>query len=449
MKTRKATLAVLFLLLATAASVFLPATFPPQARRMTFIFVLSALFWAFEIIPLHGTALLVVVLEILILGPWAPPGKSVSYEVFLAPLASPVIILFLGGFMLAAALRKFGVDQVLAHHLIAAFGRRPFRMMFGFMATTAFFALWMSGTATAAMMFAMIGPLLVQLDEDDLFRKALVLAIPFGARVGALGTPVGTPPNAIAVGVLQERGIEVSFSSWMMMGLPLALVILAVSAAVLYFMFPAKRATIDFKLPENRILTARGKLTIAIGLGMALLWLTSSLHGIPDALVALIGVTLFVGLGLLDRDDLKRIDWDILILMWGGLALGEGIQVSGLAERVVGLPLFTGGGPYTLAVFCLLAMFVSTFMSNTTSANLLIPLAASFPSASPLVLPIAVALACSFDIPLPISSPPNALAFATKAITVRDMLKAGTPIAIAAIALIIFGSRHAIRFAFG
>ncbi len=439
---RRFYLAFIALLAAAGAYWWLPASCPEGARRMAAIFLIAAFFWATEAIPLHATSFLVVLLEIIFL-----PGTD--YRVFLNPFAQPVIFLFLGGFIMAAALHKYDLDRELAERLLRVFGASPFRLMMGFMLISAFFAFWMSATATTAMMLVLIHPLLEKMDADDPFRKALVLAIPFGARIGGVCTPVGTPPNAIAVGILEEKGIHLGFLSWMAMGVPLALVILAVSSLVLYILFKPRRTGAYFTIPPDLPVSGKGRWVFAIASVTIALWLTSGLHHIPEAVVSLGAAAVFFGSNLLDRTDLKRIDWDILILMWGGLALGEGMEVTGLTTWLVGSPLFAGEGFVLLAGLCLLAMALSTFMSNTAAANLLIPIVASMPGANPVLFVVAVALACSFDIPLPISSPPNALAFSTKAISVKDMLRAGIPITLVAIALIIFGAPFVMRMAFG
>ena len=445
--TKRNSLAAVSLVIAGSAYFFLPASCPQAARRMAFIFVIAAFFWAFEIVPLHATSFFVILLEILLLTKRG--GTDLDYQVFLIPFSNPIIFLFLGGFTLAAALHKYQLDRELAERLLSIFGKNPFWVMLGFMMTTAFFAFWMSATATTAMMLILIAPLLSQTEADDPFRKALVLSIPFGARIGGLCTPIGTPPNAIAVGILQEQGIHLSFLSWMAMGVPLAFIILVVSSLVLYGLFRPHQEEMSFVFPKEEPVEAKGKIVFAIGLLTVGLWLTSGLHKIPEAVVSLLAVALFFGLNLLDRHDLKRIDWDILILMWGGLALGEGMELSGLTTWIVGSPLFAQSGIYLLAALCLLAMGISTFMSNTAAANLLIPLAVSIPGENPVFLAVAVALSCSFDVPLPISSPPNAMAFSTGVVSVKDMLKAGIPITLVAITLIIFGSRFIMGIVFG
>jgi solute carrier family 13 (sodium-dependent dicarboxylate transporter), member 2/3/5 len=418
---------------------------------MAAIFVMAALLWGTELIPLHATSLFVILLEIILLS--SPRGflgsADVDYEVFLSPFSQPVIFLFLGGFVMAAALHKYDLDKEIAERLLNVFGKNSFRLLMGFMMTSALFAFWMSATATTAMMLILIRPFLSQIDVSDPFRKALVLAVPFGARIGGLCTPVGTPPNAIAVGILEEKGIHLAFLSWMAMGIPLAMIVLVVSALVLFVLFKPHRKNASFTVPAEGSVSPKGRIVFAIAVVTILLWLTSGLHDIPEAVVALGAVALFFGSNLLDRGDLKLIDWDILILMWGGLALGEGMAVTGLTAWIVSSPLFAGQGLALIAALCLFAMGLSTFMSNTAAANLLIPLAVNIPGENPVLLAVAVALACSFDVPLPISSPPNAMAFSTGVISVRDMLKAGIPITMVAITLIIFGSRFMMGMAFG
>lgn len=403
------------------------------ARRMVAIFTGAAIFWAFEVLPLHATSLLVIALQTILL-------KN-HWRLFLSSFSNPVIFLFFGGFCLAVAVRKYKLDHVLVRRLVKAFGTHPFWILAGFMSTSAFFALWMSNTATTAMMLAVIAPLLTQMDHNDPYRKALVLGIPFAARAGSLGTPVGTPPNALAVGFLAEQGHSISFLSWMRMGVPLGILILITSCVILYLSHRPQQKRFFLHVAEREPVPQKAKWVVLISLATMMLWMTSGIHGVPEAVVALTAGALLFGSRLLDQDDLKKIDWDILILMWGGLALGEGIEASGLAMTFFSLPWLNHQGIALVAVLCVTAMLISTFMSNTTAASLLIPVAAGLAPMDNTVLIIAVALSCSFDIPLPVSSPPNALAFSTRVITVKDMLKAGIPVALLAVALIILGSK--------
>lgn len=439
------------IIIATIIYLVLPDTCPEAARRTAFIFVFAALFWALEIIPLYATSLVVVVgLILLTATPGGPLGfDSKGYIEFLIPFSSPVIMLFFGGFIIAEAMHKYSIDRKLAKRLIKLFGKNPLMILLGFMLTTAFLSMWMSNTATTAMMLVLIGPLLLQMDKDDPFKKALVLAIPFGANIGGVGTPVGTPPNAIAMGILADNNINVSFLDWMLMAVPLVILLLVITCLILYLFFKPKEKELLLELAPVQKMGWKARGVIIISLLTIFLWLTSNIHHTPEALVALIAAGLFFALGLLNKEDIKHIDWDILVLMWGGLALGLGMEISGLTKWIVDLPIFGHHGIVLLALFCILGLLLSTFMSNTAAANLIIPIAISIPGENPIFLAVAVALSCAFAMALPISTPPNAMAFSTDVINSQDMIKTGTIISLLAVFLVIIGANHIIGFVFG
>ncbi len=414
----------------------LPPDCPEPARRTAAVFVLSAFFWAFEVIPLFATSLLIIPLLIILLP--EPAGGS-GFQTFLLPLSNPVIMLFLGGFVLARMVQKYQLDKILMGRLMPYFGDRPYRILCGFIAVTAFVSLWMSHTASTALMLVIAFPVIAALDADDPFKKALVLAIPFAANIGGIGTPVGTPPNAIAVGLLAERGISVNFLSWMIMAVPLAVILLFWASLVLYRMFPPKHKRLVIAIEKPAALSGRAKGAVAIAFFTIGMWLTTGWHHVPESVVSLIAVGAFAALGFLHREDLGHIHWDILILMWGGLALGKAVETSGMGEWVVSLPLFSQQGFALVAAICIITVVLSIFISNTATANLMIPLVLSIPGESPLLLAVMVALASSFDMVLPISTPSNALAFSTNAISARDMFRSGAVIIVVAIALLLAG----------
>lgn len=420
----------------------LPADCPELARRTACIFILAACFWAFEIIPLYATSLLVV----LLLTFWLPgiSGEikpSHTYEIFLSLFAHPIIILFLGGFVLAAMIRKYLIDQMMVSHLLKLFGEKPFWIMLGFMVSTAFLSFWMSHTAATALMLGLIHPILSNLSEKDLFRKALVLSIPFAANIGGIGTPVGTPPNAIAVGMLADQGMKIDFLSWMMMAVPLVVILLLVASFILILMFPPKKDSLYHFEPKIAKLDLKAKTAFFIFILTIALWVTSDWHGFSESMVALLSVGLFAGLQLMDKEDLNQIHWDVLILMWGGFALGKAIHLSGLGEWVVSMPLFRHEGFWLVAAFGVFTSLISMVISNTATANLIIPLVISLPipNQEKLIITIVVALSCSFDMVLPISTPSNALAFSTNVITASEMFRSGLIIVILAMILLLAG----------
>ena len=429
----------------------LPEATPEAARRTAFIFVFAAAFWSMEIIPLYATSMVVVLLNVFLL---ARPGGVLDmddsgYQTFLVPFASPVIMLFFGGFVLAAVMHKYALDRLIARYLVRWFGKKPFQVMCGMMLTTAFLSMWMSNTATAAMMIGLVRPLCEQLDEDDPFRTGLVLSIPFGANLGGIATPVGTPPNAIALGILSQHDIHLNFLDWMKMALPLSLVLMAVAAGVLHFLFRPKHREVNLEIEAGRPLDRKAKGVIVIALLTVVLWLTSGQHGIPEALVGLLAAGLYAATNLMDKDDFKNLEWDVLILMWGGLALGRGMEISGLSEWVVDLPIFEFSGVVLVAVATLAALLMSTVMSNTATATLMIPIMIAIPASNPIVLAINVALACSFAMALPVSTPPNAIAFASRMIRSQDMLRSGAIISLISWLMLLPGYHVMLSFAFG
>lgn len=443
--------AVVSVFLASVVYFVLPGDLAEPARRMAFIFVFAALFWALEIVPLYTTSLMVVVLEILML--CRPDGvmgmDKNGYTLFLVPFGSPIIMLFFGGLTMAVALNKYGIDQLVARKLLRMFGRSPYWIMFGFMVASAFLSMWMSNTATTAMMIAMVIPLLKQIDEGDPFRTGLVLSIPFAANIGGIATPVGTPPNAIVIGFLADQGIHLSFLSWMLMALPLAMLLLVGASFLLYSMYKPKLKSIELQLDVSHETDRKMVLVGLIAVGTIFLWLSSGLHKLPAGVVALLAVGLLYTFSLLDKNDLKMVGWDVLVLMWGGLALGKGLSATGLTDWIVGLPLFDQQGILLVVVFCVLAVVFSTFMSNTATANLLIPIVMVIPSGDSLVLAITIALCCSVAMALPISTPPNAIAFSTDVIHVRDMIRTGALISIASTIAVLIGFGFVIKKVFG
>lgn len=424
------------------------SSMPREHVYMTGIFVLAAFLWVTEALPLFATALLVVGLEIILLanpGGWSGLGfegiPSPDYRIFLAPAADPIIILFFGGFLLARAAVKTGVDQALAGVILRLFRGRPRLVLLGLMLVTAMFSMFMSNTATTAMMITLVLPMLAQLPEGDRFRKALVLAIPFAANIGGMGTPISSPPNAVAVGFLTSAGYQISFLDWMLVAVPLAAVLLLVAWLLLWKFFRPGAADFHLESSAHKI-DGRGLYVLVVLTATVGLWLTDQVHGLPSAVVALLPAVAFTATGLLDRRDVNSLEWNILILIAGGVALGVGMQQTGLDQALVAaVPV---GGGLLLGALVLTTLLLSTFMSNTAAANLLLPIGISFAAATgaaagpgAVQLGFSIALAASVSMALPVSTPPNAIAYATGEITGRDFALAGIIIGLLAALLIV------------
>ena len=315
---------------------------PRQAVLMSSIFVLAGLLWVTEALPLFATALVIISLEIILIsnpGEWVglgnQNGPNPDYRIFLNPLADPVIILFLGGFILAQASVKEGIDKALASNILKMFGNKPRTVMLGLMVITGIFSMWMSNTATTAMMITLTVPLMAQIPSYDPFRKGLVLCIPFAANIGGLGTPIASPPNAVAMGFLKNVGIDISFLEWMMVALPLVIVMLLFSWLLLWVLYKPKDTFILSS--EHHQIDSRGVYVIVIFSLTILLWLADTWHGLPTAVVALVPVVGFTTTGIIRRSDINALEWHILILIAGGIALGLGLNLTGLDLIIVDL----------------------------------------------------------------------------------------------------------------
>lgn len=402
------------------------------------ILLTGATLWISEAVPLFVTSLLILFLTIVWLAPdIRAHGVDVSNEVFLSPFFSDIILLFLGGFVLSAALHKLGLDAWLARAILRRSGRSVPRLLMAIMLVTAFLSMWLSNTATAAMMLALVLPIVRSLPASHPHRKALLLSVPFAANVGGLGTPIGSPPNAIGMQYMSNAGIAPTFGTWMLIGIPGAAVMLVLTWGVLLVVFRGSSDPVDLELPDAEIerspaLYAVAGITILTVLG----WMTGGLHGQSSGVVALIPVILFFGAGLLNVTDLRSLPWDVLLLMGGGLCLGVAMSRSGLADWLVGLLPVSGVEVFWLmVVFGAVAALMSSLMSNTATANLIMPIILGLAADPISPILIGVAFACSLAMPLPVSTPPNAMAFSSGELSVGDMVRPGTLLTVAGIAL--------------
>ncbi|NCA70791.1 MAG: DASS family sodium-coupled anion symporter [Sphingobacteriia bacterium] len=403
----------------------------PAGQRMLAIFLLAILLWVSEAIPLYATAVLVILLEVLMLSDQAvlgatdglPPAAS-----YFATLANPVIILFLGGFLIADGAHKFGLDRNLAAIMLRPFAGNARRSLLGLMMITALMSMFMSNTATAATMFAVVIPILAALPSGAT-RTGVALAIPVAANIGGIGTPVGSPPNAIALGALEAQGQGVSFIVWMMMSMPLMLLTLAVAWWYLTRRYIAKDTALVLTLAADFDRSASALLFYAIAGITLLLWLTEPLHGIPSSTVGFFPVVALLATQVMDGDDLRRLQWPVLWLVAGGIALGAGIGHSGLDDWLIALVDWSAlPVEALLLLLVLVAIGLSTVISNSATANLIIPLALSLAiglPVDPTAVGVVVALACSLAMALPISTPPNAVAYATGEVPTRAMIGVG------------------------
>jgi sodium-dependent dicarboxylate transporter 2/3/5 len=414
---------------------------PEPGHVALFILVLAALLWITELLPLFVTSLVILLLCLTWLrGSLLENGIEVGASTFTAPFFSDIILLFLGGFVLAAGLQKYRLDEQMARWVMRKTGRSVPRLIAGIMAITAFLSMWLSNTATAAMMLSLCLPIIRRLEEDDRYRKAILLAVPFSANIGGLGTPIGSPPNAIAMQYLAELNAAPGFAQWMLAGVPMAAILLVVAWLLLTRIYRGHPGKPDFESEPIEIERTPGLIVVgSVTLVTVLGWLTTGLHPFSSGTVGLIPVIVLFGTRILDTQDLRRLSWDVLLMMGGGLCLGAAISISGLADWLVGILPTEGAEVWMLIIaFGFMASLMSSVMSNTATANLIMPvvIGLTFEPVSPIL--IGVAYACSLAMPLPISTPPNAIAFSSGALRAGDMIRPGVLITAAGLVLTFF-----------
>lgn len=409
------------------------ANLDPAAMWTLFILIFAAGLWMTEAIPAFAVAILIIGLEILILG--RPGGVFATgpkdWQMFVDPWSSPIMWLFMGGFVLGQAAQTTGLDRMMARFVLKGFGTKPPYVLLGAMGLTFVFSMFMSNTATTAMMMSVVAPVIAAIDKKDPFVKALLLGVPFAANVGGMGTIIGSPPNAIAAGLLQDSH-NISFVEWMTLGLPPAIVLFFIAWIYLRFAHPSQSKTLDLRGLEWETRTGsflpmwKRLIVFPVFMVTILLWMTGSLHGMPTAVVSFIPITVFAVTGILNVQQIRNLNWDVLLLMAGGLSLGVAIQKSGLAAWVLGLLPFDTMGLLAIAfVLAYVTTLLSNFMSNTAATNILAPLGIAVAVGFEPIVVIPLALGASTAMCLPISTPPNAIAFATGEMKSTDFLRGG------------------------
>lgn len=430
----------------------------PVMQRTIAIFVFTALMWIIEVIPTWTTSVVSMVIMLLTISNkglgfmiYEGAGNMVDYKSIMAAFADPVIMLFLGGFVLAIAASKVGLDVAIAKTLLKPF-KKPKWVLLAFLLIIGVFSMFMSNTATAAMFLTFLAPVLGALPKDEKGKAGLALAIPIAANLGGMGTPIGTPPNAIALGALQNAGIEINFLSWMLRMVPYVLVMLFLAWVLLLVMFPFKTEKIELKIEGTSQAPKDHKIIVGITFVVTiLLWMLEGWLGISANIVALIPFAVFTATGVFSKEDLKEIDWSVLWMVAGGFALGTALNRTGLAAALINsVPFASWNIVVVMITGGLICWILSNFISNSAAANLIVPILAVVgtallddPTASQSFvalgglksLIVGVAMCASLAMCLPISTPPNALAHSTGIINTRQMAIVGLIVGVVGIVL--------------
>lgn len=387
--------------------------------------------WLFEVVPAFVPTLLLLAGVPLVLGGTSP---LFSLPSLLKAAADPVMALFFGGFVLAAAARRHGLDAVAARAAVRFSRGRRRTLIVTLAAMSAFLSMWLSNIAAAAMLVQLVRPLLDAEPKGSPFRRAALLAIAFGANFGGMATPIGSGPNAIAVASVPGG---ISFARWLVFSLPLTVLMVASAVAIIVV---SLRIDGGFTVPLLADATTAPRprraqaAVLSIFLVSVIAWLTEPWHGIPAAVVALAAAAFLFAASLVEERELKELDWSTLLLIAGGIVLGRVLESSGLLARAVDLAVAAElSATLALAVFIAAAAILSALMSNTATATVLVPLAmAAIPSTSTAIL---IAIACSLGAPFAISTPPNAMAFGA-GVRAKDLLLVGLPLMLVGCAII-------------
>ncbi|UOB16765.1 SLC13 family permease [Abyssalbus ytuae] len=413
-----------------------------------------AVWWIFEVIPIAITAMLPIILF--------PLSGAMSLDETTAAYGHKYVFLYVGGFILAIAIEKWNLHKRIALSIITIIGTSMNRIILGFMVATAFLSMWISNTATAVMILpiglAIVSQLrdnpITEQDENLLFGKALMLSIAYSASIGGISTLIGTPPNIILAGVLEESyGIDISFSQWMMVGLPLSVILLLTCwFYITRFAFSFKQKTFPGGKKEiKKLLKELGKITyeektvLIVFAITAFLWITRSfiwkkiIPGIDDTIIALIfSFSLFLiptgsktkERNIMDWKSAVKLPWGILLLFGGGIALANGFKNTGLADWIGNQITFIEGVSLIILLIILVAgvNFLTEITSNlATTAMLLpvmIPVSATL-NVHPFILMVGITLSASCAFMLPVATPPNAIVFGSGYLKIPDMVKAG------------------------
>ncbi|SDT97023.1 SLC13 family permease [Halopseudomonas salegens] len=449
-----------------------PGELTPAAWQTLGLMLLMATWWSTEAIPIPATALLPI--------PLIPALGLGSVGTATAPYANPIIFLFMGGFIIGLAMQRWNLHKRIALLTLIAVGSQPKRQIAGFMLATGFLSMWVSNTATAIMMLPIGLSVISMLDNSNpeavkRFATALLLAIAYAASVGGIATLIGTPPNALLAAYLADNhDIQVGFAQWMLIGLPVALVML-----VAVWVWLTRK---DFGLGSNEkgsellkeqlaelgslsraeklvggvfVLTAAAWIFQPLLSANLIPWLNDTVIAIAAAIILfLLPVNLRQGVFVMNWDSAKGMPWDVLLLFGGGLSLAAVITSSGLASAIAQGLAEMGMLPALMMIVLVVTViiFLTEVTSNTATAAAFLPLigaVAMSQDISPLLFTVPAAIAASCAFMMPVATPPNAIVFSSGHMRISDMIRAGFALNLVGIVVVTLAAYLLVGVVFG
>lgn len=422
---------------------------PYRARiAMALLFAVAAL-WLLEPIPLAASALLIPVVVVI--------ANIADDKTVLQPFFHPIIVLFLAGFLMAEAMRRTKLDRLIALQILKRAASKPAGLMLAMMGITSFLSMWMSNTASVAIIIPIALAIIDKIDENGQpvqkgFVQAMILGVAYAGAIGGIGSAIGTPANFLALTFLSEfAGTQLTFVDWFKYGLPMVILMVPIIWLYLLGTFRVRRMDIDLKaaLNDNEVtghlqVTRDQKIIGLVFVVVVGLWLTESWHGISASIVALLGALILFFFSMIAEEDLNHINWNALLTFGGGMAIGSILVTTGVSDWVALQLIGLGSLPAVLVIFLVAALTVAigALISNTACAAMLIPLAiplAQILHIDPRLLVGVVAIASSIDFALVIGTPPTMLAYSTGQFETSEIFRRGIVLDLIGVLLLSFG----------
>ena len=406
-----------------------PDEFSKAQEYTMFILIFAILLWVTEAIPPFAVGIMIMGFLIYTMG--NIEGSTMDPKTISNTWSDSVIWIFLGGFFLSEGMRKTSLDISLFRGTISIFGSKPGYMLLGIMLTTSCLSLIISNTATSAMILAAVMPFLEREGKDSPMTKAILISIPASATFAGMGSLISSPPNLIVVDALKSKGIDVSFFDWMILGLPVAIVMLLFFWLILKQKYTSKvdKVDLDF-LEEQEPLPSKIKLqrlfVIIILVVTVIFWMMGAKLNIPTAATAGIPIMFLPMLGIITAEDIRKLPWDTLMLVAGGLSLGIAIKelLAPYYSQMLGDVQFNGY--LMMIIFAIVTIIFSNIMSSTATATIVINIAAVvLPPEQILPIGLVIGLCASCGLFLPVSTPPNAIVYSTGMLKQSDFYLGG------------------------
>jgi solute carrier family 13 (sodium-dependent dicarboxylate transporter), member 2/3/5 len=404
--------------------------FSQSQNYVLFLLFFSIGLWLTEAIPPFAVGLFIMAYLVFTLGNPRFNAEPQDVAKYVQTFSNSIIWLLLGGFFLAEAMTKTGIDVDFFRFTLKLSGKIPKNILLGIMLTTMVASMILSNSATTSMVIASVMPLLRKLGKNT-FSHALLVGIPLAASVGGMGTIIGSPTNAIAVGALENNGIHLDFVKWMIFGIPLAIMLTLVGWWMLKRKYIHDNSPVEFELPPQnefaeKEMKNQRRIVLVVLIVTVLLWMTSSLHNLSVSAVSVVPIVFLTMMGILKSEDIRKLPWDTLLLVAGGLSLGLALQDTRLLEHFANQIMGSQYTPWIMYLaFAYVTMLFSNIMSNTATATILIPLGIFLMPGHAKQIAVIVGLAASTALLLPVSTPPNAIAYSTGLMKQKEFFPGG------------------------